>query len=209
MRRRQFLLQDFRVIFRSAEQVTIDTLEIAIDFQLLRDFLDAVDRCPVAFDGESSTVLAVPTLDLGDAVVDRVGEVGRRDARHAARQRTIFHDDTLFPCFPSRYAVVRPAMPPPIIQTSASASRSNLRMRGSLALAGQSSSILRGVRGSKSFHGRRLRSDVRVIHCGFFGTFPNANRIPGKSSTRLPGIAVKSPQPWLQFARITDRRLCD
>jgi hypothetical protein len=60
----------------SPEQVAIDAPEVAIDALVPRDGLDPIDGRGVALGGQATAVLAVDLLDLGEAVVDCVGQVG-------------------------------------------------------------------------------------------------------------------------------------
>ena len=80
---------------RSEKQIAVESREIAVDLQLLDDRLDSIDGRPVALGRQKRATLAVPFFNLGEAVVDRVGKMRRRDFRHTAGNLPILQDHDL------------------------------------------------------------------------------------------------------------------
>ena len=92
----QFGVQQVRFIAGREKQVAVHAGEIAIDFQLFGNRLDAIDRGGVTLGSQERAALAVPFFNFGEAVVDGVGEVGRRHLSHSAGQRAVVENDDTF-----------------------------------------------------------------------------------------------------------------
>src|SRR3954452_2259642 len=69
---RHLFIEQVSIITGSQEQVTIEPTEVAIDLELLCNRFNAVDRGAMTFGSQKCAALAVPFLNFGEPVVDRV-----------------------------------------------------------------------------------------------------------------------------------------
>ena len=93
MRGFEFVVQNFFRVAGRDEEVSVQALEVAFNLLFRDDRLDAVNRSRVALGGETRAALAVQTLQLEVAVVERVDEVRGRPARHAAADGPVIEYD--------------------------------------------------------------------------------------------------------------------
>src|SRR5262245_14853026 len=96
MSSREFLLKDTSTSFRWNEKITVNPFEIAVDRFISHDRFDAIDGRTMAFRGEPCRFCAVKRLQLKVAIIERVGQVGRRPRGFTTARRSIVnHDDVL------------------------------------------------------------------------------------------------------------------
>src|SRR5947209_566860 len=92
----QLSLQNLLRLVGRREEITVEPLEVAINLLFLDDCFDAINRGGVALGGEPRAALTVQAFEFKVAVVERVDEVRRGSAGHAAAHGPVIQKDDRF-----------------------------------------------------------------------------------------------------------------
>ena len=85
----ELALERLALVALSEEEIAVEPREVAVDVLAPHDFVDALDRRAVAVGGHPDRFRAVQLLQLVVAVIEHVGEVAGRHARHAGDERAV------------------------------------------------------------------------------------------------------------------------
>src|SRR3954464_5157911 len=89
----EFLLQVFQRLVRRLEQVTIQSLEIALDLSLENDAFDPINRGAMALRRHPRPVFSMIFLEVVVAIIERVDNMRRGPARHSAPDGAVVEDN--------------------------------------------------------------------------------------------------------------------
>src|SRR3954452_22532317 len=89
----EFFLQVFQRLVRRLEQVTIQSLEIALDLFLENDAFNPINRGAMALRRHPRPVLPVVFLEVVVAIVEGVDNMRRGPARHPTPDWTVVEDN--------------------------------------------------------------------------------------------------------------------
>jgi hypothetical protein len=92
-----FLPQVIGPLVRRFKQIAIDPLKLAVDPLIAHDRLDLVRRRRVALIRKARALLAMQTLDLGEPVILRAGDVRRGPSGHPAPDLPVINYDDALP----------------------------------------------------------------------------------------------------------------